>query len=62
MEKQRILGKSFKLHTDGNTAPLQSRNINLTGHPVTFEHVKMCNEDNKTRRRVKKAVEIYKDG
>ena len=40
---------------------------NLTSHPVTvdqaLDHVKrLWKEDNKTRRKVKEAIEIYKDG
>ena len=36
--------------------------IDLTSHPVTFDLVKMYKEDSKTRRKVKEAIEIYKDG
>ena len=45
------------------TTPAQwSRNIGLTGHPVTLDHVKMLCEDNKIKRKVKEMIEMYKDG
>ena len=57
------LGKKFKEHTDCNhpSCGIQEH-INLTGHPVTLDLVKMCKEDTKTRSKVKEAIEIYKDG
>ena len=52
---ERTLGKLFKEYTDGNhTSSVDQEHIDLTGHQVTFNLVKMlCKEDNKTRRRVK---------
>ena len=39
--------------------PKDQEHINLKGHPVTFNHVKMlCKDYNKTRRRVKEIREI----
>ena len=36
--------------------------IDLRGHPVTVDLAKMlCKEDNKTRRNVEEAVNLYKD-
>ena len=61
-DTERILSKRFKEHTDDNhPSSVVQEHINLTSHPVPFNLVKMlCNED-KTRRRMKEAIEIHKD-
>ena len=63
-ETERTQGKQFKEHTDGNhPSSAVQEHIDLTGHPVTLDLVKMlCKDDNKTRRRVKEAIEVNKDG
>ena len=63
-ETERTIAKRFKEHTDSNhPSSTVQEHINLTCHPVTFKLVKMlCKENNKTRRSVKEAIEVYKDG
>ena len=36
--------------------------MDLTWHPVTLDLIKMVKDDHKTRREVKEAIQIYKDG
>ena len=61
---ERKLGKRFKVHSDSNhPSSAIEEYINLTAHPVTLDLEKMlCNKDNKTRRKVREPIEIYKDG
>ena len=63
LETERTLGKRFREHTDGNhPSSAVQEHVDLAGRPVSFDHVKMlCKEDKKTRR-VKEAIEMYKDG
>ena len=51
-ETERTLGMRFKENTDGNHPSSAIReHIDLTGHQVTLDHVKMLCKDNKTRGR-----------
>ena len=62
-ETKRTLGKRFKVHTDDNhPSSAVQEHIDLTGHPVTFNLIKMLCKEDKTRRRVNEGIEIYKDG
>ena len=56
-ETERTLGKRFKEHTDGkHPNSVVQEYINLTSHPVTFDHAKMLYKEDKTRRRLKEAT------
>ena len=50
------------MDTDGNhPSSVVYEHINLIGHPVTFDRVKILCKKDKTRR-VKEPIKIYKDG
>ena len=66
-DKTRKLKEAIIIYKDGpvlnkphHPSFVVQKHIDLTGHSVTFNHVKMCKEY-KTRR-VKEAIIIYKDG
>ena len=56
-EIERTLGKGFKEHTNGNNPSVAvQKHINLTGHLVTFDLVKMLYKEDKTRRKVRRKL------
>ena len=62
-ETERILGKRLKEHTNGShPSSVVHEHIDLTGHRLSFDHVKMLCKEDKTRGRVKETIQIYKDG
>ena len=62
-ETDKTPAKRFKEYTDGNH-PIYAvqEHIDLTGHPVAFDFVKMLCKEDKTKRKVKESIEIYKHG
>ena len=60
---QRTVGQRFNEHTDGiHPSSVVQEHIDLTSQPVTSDHVRMLCKEDETRRKVKEAIEIYKDG